>query len=306
MQFPIMLPDTVNDLFAQQHGCASRIELRLHGLTDGQIDSCVRRGSLVPLHRGVYAVPGSPDTRLRRLWAATRTTEPPGVVSHRAAASIYGYHLMSDSPLELSVVRERRPRVPGITIHQSRDLHPTQVSTIDGLHVTSPTRVLVDLGQVEPWWVVEKVLEHFLVQRLTTVPQVRAARELHSQHGRRGVGVLGHVLDKRALGDSVGDSGLESLVANVCAEAELDGLEFQHPIRLNGRDRRIDFAVPDLKIAIEIDGYEFHSGRAQFEADRVRENELVLAGWHVLRFTRNQVVYRREYVVQTIRSAIRR
>jgi very-short-patch-repair endonuclease len=47
----------------------------------------------------------------------------------------------------------------------------------------------------------------------------------------------------------------------------------------------LDIGFPDIKVAVEIDGREFHSSPADFETDRWRQNDLVNAGWRVLRFT---------------------
>src|SRR2546430_704737 len=47
----------------------------------------------------------------------------------------------------------------------------------------------------------------------------------------------------------------------------------------------VDLAYPELKLAIEIDGWEHHRTRSAFDDDRVRANDLVVAGWNVLRFT---------------------
>ncbi|MUT66887.1 DUF559 domain-containing protein [Paenibacillus sp. NEAU-GSW1] len=54
--------------------------------------------------------------------------------------------------------------------------------------------------------------------------------------------------------------------------------------------RYIDFAYvrPPYKVGIEIDGYGAHSrdiDRRKFADDRFRQNELVLDGWQVLRFS---------------------
>jgi len=38
-------------------------------------------------------------------------------------------------------------------------------------------------------------------------------------------------------------------------------------------------------IVIEYDGWDFHSTRLAFDADRARANELEVIGWTVLRFT---------------------
>ena len=59
----------------------------------------------------------------------------------------------------------------------------------------------------------------------------------------------------------------------------------QQPVAIGNRHYRIDLAYPEHKIAIEIDGWEYHRSRSAFEDDRNRANDLVVAGWHVLRFT---------------------
>jgi very-short-patch-repair endonuclease len=42
---------------------------------------------------------------------------------------------------------------------------------------------------------------------------------------------------------------------------------------------RVDFAYPDLKIAIEYDSYEHHTGKAALDRDGARRNAVVAAGW---------------------------
>ena len=66
----------------------------------------------------------------------------------------------------------------------------------------------------------------------------------------------------------------------------------------------LDFAFPELKICIEVDGYEAHSGRAAFTRDRRRQNTLELDGWLVLRFTWHQIVHEPEWVLAQVRAAI--
>ncbi len=71
------------------------------------------------------------------------------------------------------------------------------------------------------------------------------------------------------------------------------------------RNWRIDFAYTNLKLAIEIDGGEKmlvggHTYGEGFVNDRVKQNALVLAGWHVLRFTGSQVKDNPDYCVQCV------
>jgi very-short-patch-repair endonuclease len=52
---------------------------------------------------------------------------------------------------------------------------------------------------------------------------------------------------------------------------------------------RVDFAYPEVRLAIEVDGYAHHSSRKQWESDLARQNRLIAAGWRVLRFSSRDV-----------------
>ncbi|MGE4365556.1 MAG: endonuclease domain-containing protein, partial [Mycolicibacterium sp.] len=59
------------------------------------------------------------------------------------------------------------------------------------------------------------------------------------------------------------------------------------------------------KVAIEVDGFAFHSDHDAFQKDRVRQNRISLLGWQVLRFTWLDLTEYPERVLATIRAAIR-
>lgn len=53
-----------------------------------------------------------------------------------------------------------------------------------------------------------------------------------------------------------------------------------------GRRFRIDIALVDEKIAIEVDGWQYHGKfKSAHQSDRERQNLLAVQGWLVLRFT---------------------
>jgi very-short-patch-repair endonuclease len=52
---------------------------------------------------------------------------------------------------------------------------------------------------------------------------------------------------------------------------------------------RLDFAIPDRNIAVEIDGYSFHNTKEQINRDYKREQQLEKLGWRFFRFTGSQV-----------------
>jgi very-short-patch-repair endonuclease len=81
------------------------------------------------------------------------------------------------------------------------------------------------------------------------------------------------------------ESGLEMRVLRAIVGGGLPEPVQQHSVRVGDRWRRIDLAYPDLKLAIEIDGWAHHAPRSAFDADRARENDLAIIGWDRLHFT---------------------
>lgn len=66
----------------------------------------------------------------------------------------------------------------------------------------------------------------------------------------------------------------------------------QYPLEIKGRKMRLDFAFfcRKAKVAIEIDGHDFHERtKEQAERDKSRDRLLEANGWHVLRFTVSEV-----------------
>ena len=78
-------------------------------------------------------------------------------------------------------------------------------------------------------------------------------------------------------------------------------------IRRDGTRIRLDFAFPDLQIAICCDGREWHEGNPErFEKDRRESRGLQLQSWTVLRFSGREINSDSEMVVDTIQRAIER
>jgi very-short-patch-repair endonuclease len=55
-----------------------------------------------------------------------------------------------------------------------------------------------------------------------------------------------------------------------------------HPVEAAGRRRFIDAAYPELQVAMEFNGWDFHKMRSRVDDDHARTNELELLGWVVL------------------------
>lgn len=67
----------------------------------------------------------------------------------------------------------------------------------------------------------------------------------------------------------------------------------------------LDVAFPELKVALEIDGWEFHGKvKADFERTWRRHNALVAAGWCVLHITWQQLTEEPKWVIAKIRMLV--
>jgi very-short-patch-repair endonuclease len=300
-----MHPDAIIAAIAEgQFGVVAAAQLHAAGLTARQIRHRVDRGQLERRPGSVLVVRGGAACFEREVVAACLGLGADAAASHRTAAKLLGLDLRMEIPTEISVPRARTPKLPGAVVHRASDLIPDHVVRIGPIATTNPYRLLVDLGSVVPWWTVSRAFEQLIADRRVTPARLRPFLDTIARRGRNGVGVLRQVLDNRALGDQISDSGLEEELAKLYRDAGVQLPAFQYSMWLDGRWRRIDFCYPEHEIAIEVDGYEPHIQYAVFEDDRLRGNELELLGWMILHFTRNMIMRRPGYVARVTREAL--
>lgn len=98
--------------------------------------------------------------------------------------------------------------------------------------------------------------------------------------------------DVRAVLGLRADSFLEyAFLRWVLAPAAVDGIrphvEPQAEIAVGGHRYFVDYLIrgTTLAVAIELDGFQFHSSRNAFTYDRLRQNDLAAAGLGVVRFS---------------------
>ena len=217
-------------------------------------------------------------------------TAPDSAASHRSACVVWDADLPSvhelRSSAEVTVARRRGPRHDGIIVHRSLDLRPQHIVLHKGIFATNPLRLLLDLGAVLPPEVVAEVLAQLLARGIVTITGVRSFLSQLRRRGRNGCGVLGAVLTSRALGDQPCDSVLEERFAELALAHGIPSPIFQYPVRVGDSTKRIDFAYPDLLVALELDSWEHHGMVPDdFYADRARAFELSALGWQVVPIT---------------------
>ncbi len=277
--------ESLQALATAHEGVFTSAEAVASGLSNDEVLTLVGRGTVVRIHRGVYAftVAGARPTFTQLARAACAATG--GVASHWTAAKLHGLREAPERPIHVSISRQSRRRSPvGVTVH--RTLLGRRTSPRPGdPPLTPPGRTLVDLAGIG---VDERALHRFvnvlMSSRITTLDSLSASVG-------RCAGVPGVQHARAVLRDIGGplDSVLEDQFLGLLRDWRLPSPMTQYPVAVGGRHYRLDFAWPDEQLIVEVDSYAHHSSREDFERDRLRENDLVSAGWVVLRVTSRQI-----------------
>ena len=77
-------------------------------------------------------------------------------------------------------------------------------------------------------------------------------------------------------------------------------IQSQFEVQAGSQKYSIDFAMPDIKLGIEVDGALFHSTEEQKASDKKRDGKLAQQGWTILRFTDKEVENKTRQVIETI------
>jgi very-short-patch-repair endonuclease len=250
---------------------------------------------------------GTPASWRQALLAACLSAGEGAVASHRGAAGLLQLAGVKQGAVELTVPRGRRVRRPGVTVHETVELFSVDVMFVDAIPTTTPTRTLIDLAAVMSKNVVEEALDDALRRGLTSISRLGWRVAELGRNGRAGIGPIRALLDSRTDKPAVPQSVLETRLLRLIKGTRLPAPVCQHEVRDGGRlVAVVDFAYPEIRLAIEADGYHWHSGRAQWQHDLSRRNALTSRGWRVIHVTSSDVEQRPNEVVRTIADAFSR
>jgi very-short-patch-repair endonuclease len=233
-------------------------------------------GKLHRLHQGVYAVGHVALSWEGRLCAAVLANEP-AVASHLTAAWIWGLLRTRPGTFHLTAP-SRRHRKDLAIVHFAR-LGSEDRMTVDGIPLTSPARTVLDLAPGESPRDLARLLQRADDNELLDRRRFEALLDRtvgHPGHGKLAAAlrifkpatvILRSDLERR-FRRLVLDAGLPIPQANVAVE----GYELDCYWEAEG-------------FAVELDVYATHGSPRSFEADREREDDLLLAGIELIRVT---------------------
>lgn len=298
--------EQVRSTASEQYGLIRRSDARRLGFSDRQIRGRVANGRWTRITGGVFALAAIPGSIEQDTLAAAWAVD--GAASHRSCAWLAGVlDTAPDVPDVTSLHRRGRELHPErLTLHRSDHLPPTDLTRRRGIPTTTVERLICELGAVADAETVQQCTERALRLGLTHLDRLIARHLELAGRGRPGSAIARQVLADIDPDLSLLESELEADLLKLLVAAGLPRPTLQHPVEVEGRRYRIDMAYPELRIAIEADGFEVHGSRPGFESDCRRQNALVLAGWQVLRFTWRQVCREPEWVIAQVRSALDR
>ncbi len=278
-----VLPDEVRQLAERQYGLISSDQaLRL--LTPAAVRRLRAQGVLAPFGRNVMRFAGTSNTWRQRAMGVCLAYGPPVALSHLSAARLLGWQGVGLPPLDVVVPLHRSGRRSDARTHRA-DLPQEDVIFRFGLPATSAARTLVDVADSLPPSRLEDLFDHLMFREKLRPPDVlRRLPRTAARSGHR-LFALYQTAGRRTGDLRGGDSVWEDRLARCLLEAGLPQPERQHQVVLAGRVYLLDLAYPTYGVAVEFDGWEWHRTRRQFDNDRARTSELVLAGWLVVQVT---------------------
>ena len=266
---------------------------RDHRALSGTVDRLLREGRLLAVLPGVYVDAGRAAELAVRL-RALQAWRPDAVVTGAAAAKLTFW-----PDLPVSTVTAALPRLdcrPHGYRLEKRRVPADLVLESAGLRLTAPALTALDLCPSRGGDAIDAVLR----SRRATLAGLH--RALDASTGRRGRAEC-----RRLLLDSRDEpwSGAERRAHQLLRAAGIEGWRTNLRVVVGGACYFLDVAFPRQRLALEIDGRAFHSDSRTFELDRARQNDLVLAGWTVLRFTWTMLEEHPDAFVATVLEALR-
>jgi very-short-patch-repair endonuclease len=283
----------LDDLLRMQDGVITLAQARQIGLSEHAVMRRQRSGHWRRCGPGVYFVDDRPFTDAARIRAAVWSYGVRAAASGLAAAWWHRATKYAPQFVEVTVPRASNGRRRPGTRLRRRDLQAKDIVERNGLRVTALPLTVVEAavrrgGGAE--------LMDAALQRYVELPQLWRAHLRNK--GRYGSPAARRLLQAASDGAR---SEAERLLVRLLKEAGITGWKTNYPVG----GYKVDVAFPKQKVAIETDGWAFHSDPEAFVKDRNRQNAIALLGWQVLRFTWLDLTEYPQRVIAEIRRAIR-
>ncbi|HEY7266172.1 MAG TPA: type IV toxin-antitoxin system AbiEi family antitoxin domain-containing protein [Solirubrobacterales bacterium] len=285
--------EVLAELAGNSHGVVTRGELLEAGITDTQIRSRLRAGSLLRVHPGVYRV-GYRSTSVEATYlAAVKAAGTEALLAGRAAGYLFG--LLRGGPPQPEVISKGQRRPRGVIVRRRAAIVTADVTEWRGVPVTTIPRTLVDLAGVLSESELARAVHEADARHHTTPEHIdRVLMRRHNWPGRRKL--------RRVIGGDVPVtlSRLESRFLERIRAARLPLPDTNS--RVDGR--YVDCRWLEHGLTVELDSYRYHNTNYAWEQDREREREARARGDEHRRYTWRDVDEKPEPMLADLRRLL--
>jgi very-short-patch-repair endonuclease len=294
---------SLNGVAARQHGVVSREQAMEIGITRSQIAHRLQLGEWYVICSGVYAIASSPPTWEQRLTAAA-LSHPGSIVAGRSAAVLLGLDGFSKSRPEILMPFPGNARSPIARVIRSRHFDAISTTTKRGYVCTTVAETILTLSFREPYGTIERCLDNELARGVLAMSDFAPIFERLANARQRGLPMLRAIVRERS-DDAYQPptSELERLLYLLLERPVLPGSSRQVPMSYSQVEATVDSYIPDWRMIVEADGRRWHTRKADFELDRLRDNAAAAAGMVVIRFTYQMLKHHPEQCLKTLLDA---
>jgi predicted transcriptional regulator of viral defense system len=278
--------DHLASIAERQHGLVTRSQINAAGVSAQQLRTLRRRGLLLPIEPGVYAIAGTPRSWEQRLAGKVMSAGPLAIAGARSGAGLWRLDRFRRDHMDLLVPAPAARRPQGVRLHESNDLPSRDRTVVEGIPVSTPVRTILDVARYVSPTRLGAMLDDAVRRDLTTYAEAHQRFGELAGRGRDGIATARKMLEDRPDGTTVPDSPLESDVRALLLRSGLPEPVLHHRVDCDDITYVLDLAWPPALVALECDGYRFHRTPEQLDWDDRRRTALGLRGWIVMHVTR--------------------
>lgn len=283
-------------LARRQHGAVARWQLLPLGVTRHEIQRRLDSKALHEIHRGVYLV-GAVPSEFSYAQAALLALKGRGALSHFSAAHLWKLRDYSPQAPPWVTAPFNGQSSRGLHLHRAT-LQRVDLRTVHRLRVTSPPRTVFDCAQLyDDDYEFEALVGEAKYRGLAGESELE--RQLERNPRKRGSARLRRVLDLPGGPRRTRSKGERAFL---CLLREEKVVGFETNSKVFGPE--LDFVWPELRFAVEIDGWDGHKGKVAFERDRLKIAELQARGVEVMPVTGRQMRTDRGGVLRRLRATL--
>ena len=232
----------------------------------------------IALHKDVYVPRDAALTPVLRAKACWLRSQRRGVLAGFPASALHGAKWIDPASPAAIIDTNRRP-APGVQVWEER-IEADEIDVLNGMRVTTPARTALDLARRCPPGIAVAAID-----ALTQATDVKAADVellIERYRGRRGLRAAKVSL---ALVDGGAQSPKETWLRLLLVGAGFPRPQTQIAVsnQWGWVEAYLDMGWEDIKVAVEYDGDQHRSSRAQYVRDIRRLEMLERMGWIVVR-----------------------